>query len=312
LFCIHPIDGEVVRYVHLARALGDRQPVYGLRARGLDDGQQPFDDIEAMSAHYVAQMRAVWSGPFQVAGFSSGGAIALEVANQLRDLGEQVSLVAMFDTPSFWGRRNAAAQLRGLPYDLRAYVGHALRPDQRLRFLREQGPSLARLLAWVTGARRALPHRQRLEALVSGIADESAPHHEVARAQLRALASHVPRPFDGRLVLFRARVRPLLSPHDPTLGWREFARGGIEVIPVPGEHGTMFDEPYVGELTRHLARRLGSVSASRPSRERLDQQDGHAHPAQDGADHQQSVELERGVQQTAATGANDHANREGD
>jgi amino acid adenylation domain-containing protein len=260
-FCVHPIDGEVVRYAQLARALGNQQPLYGLRARGLDDGAQPFTDIAEMAAYYVAQMRQVWPGPYQVGGFSSGGIVALEIANQLVDLGERVPLLVIFDTPFYRSRSSLARQLRGLPADLQAYLQHTLEPGQRMRFLSSQLRGFGRLLAWAIGARRAVPHRQGLESLVSGMADSSAPHHRVARLQLRALGSFASRPFRGRVALFRARVRPLLDSHDPTLGWDQLALAGVDVHRIPGDHTGIFEEPHVHVLARQLSRCLAGPTA---------------------------------------------------
>jgi thioesterase domain-containing protein len=254
LFCIHAIDGEVVRYAHLARHLGEEQPFYGLRARGLDDGEKPFTDISEMAAHYVAQMRKVSDGPYLVGGFSFGGAVAAEVATQLVELGQEVALLAIFDTPLDGSAFQPVGQLRGLGPDLVAYVQHLLEPGQRLRFVRGELPAVWRALAWLLRIRKTPPHMQSIESLVSSMAGSSSPHERVARIHLGALARFTPRPYPGRVTLFRARVRPLLASHDAVLGWNSLARGGVEVYPLPGSHAQMFEEPHVATLAELLLR----------------------------------------------------------
>ena len=43
-----------------------------------------------------------------------------------------------------------------------------------------------------------------------------------------------------------------------TLGWEALANT-IEIITVPGSHGTMLNEPYVQELARLFRNHLGSI-----------------------------------------------------
>ena len=50
-FCVHELFGNVLCYTNLARHLGPDQPFYAIEARGLDGAEEPFFDIEAMSAY---------------------------------------------------------------------------------------------------------------------------------------------------------------------------------------------------------------------------------------------------------------------
>src|SRR5205823_2822939 len=93
LFCVHAVDGGVAAYVELARLLGDDQPVYGLQASG------ESRSIPEMAAAYVRAVRSVQpAGPVHLAGWSMGGEIALEMAQQCRRAGEEVALVAAIDS----------------------------------------------------------------------------------------------------------------------------------------------------------------------------------------------------------------------
>ena len=97
LFCVHPAGGNVLCYAELARALGPDQPLYGLQ---LPDPARlgPVPTVEAMAAHYLAELPAVApTGPYALSGWSLGGAIAYEMARQLRAAGEAVELLALID-----------------------------------------------------------------------------------------------------------------------------------------------------------------------------------------------------------------------
>ncbi|MFL5537436.1 MAG: amino acid adenylation domain-containing protein, partial [Longimicrobiaceae bacterium] len=100
LFVAHPAGGHVMCYHDLAFLLGMEQPVYGLQPRGIDDGgQAPITVIEEMAAFYVdAVLRLRPSGPYRVAGWSFGGVVAWEMAQQLHAAGHEVDLLALFDT----------------------------------------------------------------------------------------------------------------------------------------------------------------------------------------------------------------------
>jgi thioesterase domain-containing protein len=78
-------------------------------------------------------------------------------------------------------------------------------------------------------------------------------HHRVAQAQYRALKSYKPQRYTGRLTLFRARMQPFFSSHDPQKGWSRVAGGGVEVKNVPGNHLGMLQEPHVHVLAKELS-----------------------------------------------------------
>jgi len=67
-----------------------------------------------------------------------------------------------------------------------------------------------------------------------------------------ALARYVPSPFDGRVTLFRTFGHRLLSSQDGEMGWGEIARGGVEVVLVPGDHVSMMRPPLVERLGAEL------------------------------------------------------------
>jgi FkbH-like protein len=99
LFCPQGAGGNVIVYRKLAQLLGEDRPVYGLQARGLDGKEDPYTWIEEMAEDYLLHMRSVQpQGPYFLAGLSSGGRVAFEIAQQLLAQGESVGLVVMFDT----------------------------------------------------------------------------------------------------------------------------------------------------------------------------------------------------------------------
>ncbi|MEM7346155.1 MAG: amino acid adenylation domain-containing protein, partial [Chloroflexota bacterium] len=99
-FCIHPADGGILNYVDLARHLGEDQPFYGLQAVGInDDTSSPYTDIESMAAHYRELIQTVQPhGPYLIGGWSLGGVVAFELAQQLHQQNQTVDLLTLIDT----------------------------------------------------------------------------------------------------------------------------------------------------------------------------------------------------------------------
>jgi thioesterase domain-containing protein len=85
--------------------------------------------------------------------------------------------------------------------------------------------------------------------------------------------AYVPRPYDGRITLFKAADSTYDDYRDPWNGWRRLALGGIDVHNVPGDHRVQLNDPYVEEVAvrltpcleaaqRRTSRRPASVSLS--------------------------------------------------
>ena len=53
-------------------------------------------------------------------------------------------------------------------------------------------------------------------------------------------------------ILFKAQIRPKDDHPAEDLGWGELARGGVEVIHVPGDHNTMIHSPHLATFVRKL------------------------------------------------------------
>jgi len=245
-FCVHPAGGSVLVYAALARHLGGEQAFYGLQARGIDGHGEPFDRIEEMAACYLEAVRQVQpAGPYFLGGWSLGGTVAFEMARRLQQEGEAVALLAIVDIHA---RAFSSVEELDTTDLLMGMIGEWLPVTaEELRGL-EPDDQLA----------HALGRAQEIGALPAsyGMA-EARRLLEVYEANLAARRSFAPRPYPGRIDLFRAREQPPDAPADPTMGWAEVA-DRVEVHGVPGSHQNVVREPHV----RELARQLGSCLAA--------------------------------------------------
>ena len=113
LFCVHGITGDVLWFNELGRCLDPDQPLYGLQARGLAEGQPYATSVEDMAAGYIEGMRRVQpGGPYFIAGASFGSIIAMEMARQLEAAGEQVGMVGVFDYDPYEDEAGKVGPLR--------------------------------------------------------------------------------------------------------------------------------------------------------------------------------------------------------
>ncbi len=243
LFLVHPAGGNVLCFGRLAQLLGPDQPSYGLQARGLDAGQQPLAQIEEMAALYIEAMRTVQAhGPYCLAGWSMGGLVAFEIAQQLRRQGDEVALLALFDT----GAPLAAADPPNDAHLLADVIGMERLPlpfedfecldrDEQLRLTLE---ALKRSNLLPPDA--DLPHARRLL--------------EVFKASVTAVAHYAPQVYPDQITLFRTAPEQPDEPQsdDPTMGWSQLAVQPIEVYPIPGTHSTLLFEPHVRVLAEQL------------------------------------------------------------
>jgi len=98
VFLVHPTGGSVLCYRDLARRLGSTRPIYALQDPGLDDVAS-YTSVEELAAFYIGRIRHLaGKGPYFLAGWSSGGIIAFEMARQLVARGEEVGMVALIDS----------------------------------------------------------------------------------------------------------------------------------------------------------------------------------------------------------------------
>jgi acyl-coenzyme A synthetase/AMP-(fatty) acid ligase/thioesterase domain-containing protein len=99
LFLVAGAGGLGVGLMPLAKHLGPQQPTYALQAHALERRGVPDWSVRAAARRHVRNLRRIQpEGPYHVGGHSFGGLVALEIAHQLRDAGEEVALLVVLDS----------------------------------------------------------------------------------------------------------------------------------------------------------------------------------------------------------------------
>jgi amino acid adenylation domain-containing protein len=253
LFVIHDGAGSVAYSRSLAGELGPQQPIYGVRCEGLNGEPLRAESLEELAATYVERVRAIRRlGPYLFYGVSAGGVIAMEMARQLVNAGEQVPLVALGDSWVPTGPRSSALGL------LSARLGELRRMSGWSR-LRHLGLLVRRQLAYRAGRLRPQARAERQQqrmanrALERGERVPPAARSAALLQEFRGLVDEYrPRPpFADRVVLLRAEG----ALDRPDRGWSGLVAGALEVIDVPGRHldlGREASGSYVGPVLARL------------------------------------------------------------
>ncbi len=249
-FCVHPVGGNVLCYVDLARHLGLDQPFFGLQAPGLEGEREPHSRIEDMAAHYIEALRVVQpEGPYLLGGWSFGGVVAFEMAQQLQKQNHEVPLLVLIDSgvPTF-DSSNAIIDDTKLLALLPIQLGYPLEKSLSVRYDDLHRLDFEEQLNYVL-------ERARMANIMPPDAGLSQIRRllKVYKANIQAMQSYIPQVYPSRITLFRASEGLAEDHQDPSLGWREFAAGGVEVYTLPGDHYTMVREPHVQVLAGRLA-----------------------------------------------------------
>jgi thioesterase domain-containing protein len=235
--------------------LGADQPFYFLEPPQLEvDRPQPhlFRDL---AERYVEEIRPIRSqGPYLLAGFCSGGAIAMEMALALERRGEAVGALILIDTvlPTHarWSRliRSIASPIR------RRLAGETPRtwPTRKLS-LRSAARAPWRRWGW------RLPRPLHYDSFEDAVFDQR---------------GWAPEPFGGSAVLIRSDLaRRMARPGwgvDADLGWGRIVGEGVTIRDISGTHWDFRHQPEAVravalELRRLIDEALRTTASSRES-----------------------------------------------
>jgi len=292
LFCIHPAGGIVFPYYTLAAYLGKDRPLYGVQDPSLYDSVPVSETIEAMAAGYIQAIQTVQpEGPYYLLGWSAGGEIAFEMAQQLSRQGEHVADLILLDTraPVLASASHPKAPLinlllrfnvwmKGFPDRLRNLIS-AIKPVASyvrsglylLAITAKEAdtspgdrPPFRDVLGWVildTWRAYLLGEEAEVASTVSQEKSLLLIKMPAVRRILKLVREHrklarryVAESYPGRITLFRAKSSEADQGNalDPTLGWDMLAENGVDVRTIHANHVALLVKPHVEALAAEL------------------------------------------------------------
>ncbi len=236
-------EGELMNLVKLVHLLGKDRPIYGLRARGWDGKQPPYESVEAMATDFIRAMQKIQPhGPYLLVGECLGGRVMLEVTQQLNQQGETIERLFLIEPPLYQGHSSFSSLMMNiiLPKLKNQWAQfRELSISEWLLYFIHKMERLKRLL-W--------PESIHLKTKIS--LEETI--ERLKEIHQNRILNHQPPKHVGDLTLL---VTKKLRNNPPSRGWDALATGSVTLMELPSNHE---HTAYLGEDVEATAEHLKS------------------------------------------------------
>jgi amino acid adenylation domain-containing protein len=244
LYCVPNAGGTALQFQELLKYVSSEQPIYVLESIGLDGVEKPHTDLREMSSFYIKEIQTFQpKGPYMLCGRCFGGRVAYEMAQQLMAAGEEVALLAIFDTwPPFVApppqhvpqKRDAQHFIKRSFYHLKSGKLFTVAKNYTVnKFIKIQ---------------------RKIKETVGYIMSDSKQrrYEEIKLIHFKAQDEYVADKYPGKITLIECEA----FKEETREKWKELAGGGLESYTIPGtDHKTIVTEPYI----RYFAEKLDEV-----------------------------------------------------
>ncbi|MCL4875579.1 MAG: amino acid adenylation domain-containing protein [Anaerolineae bacterium] len=239
-FCV---GGGVLNLKNLSRYVGNDLPFYVLQSESLDGYQAVHSPMSEIAAFFLDAVKEIQPrGPYYIGGAYGSGIVALEMARLLEEQGEEVALLALFNT-----RPDREGQARSLEKRIISRLSRITDlSDISWLHLKEALQDRMWKYAAKFCKRAGLP----LPDFLRG------DHYEELLVR-RAGKNYRPQtPFGQKATLFYTFDWYARQFGKPKWGWSGALAGELETIEVPGIPCDMFLDPFVQVLAMHFRERI--------------------------------------------------------
>ncbi|AMS12796.1 non-ribosomal peptide synthetase [Pseudomonas chlororaphis] len=271
LFLVHEFSGLDVYFPALGKHIAGDFPIYGLPGVAL--GQPQLHTLQCLATRLVGIIREVQAeGPYRLAGWSFGGVLAYEIAQQLIGQDQVVEFLGLIDSyvprltdqgKARWSGDNALKLHLLLQCSLywkaQGAAGTAALASLDRLHQELDGLDFAGLLQRCRDQQLLYPDMAAATDVdLLGFLEREVGHgHALAHYSLCAL--------DLPVHLFCAEERPTeLSRRSPLLGWDQvLAAERLRAIAVPGDHQSMMQAPHIQVLGQAIGQAIQAAAAER-------------------------------------------------
>jgi amino acid adenylation domain-containing protein len=252
VFCLYALSGDIEYCFNLVEALGDDQPVFGIRSPALEDLSRLPPTMEDAATEVVGWIRKVHpQGVPALVGYSWGGLLAFEVARQLLSTEGIHCYTALIGADAPLRPTNIISRsthfARHFPRWLWDTITDPKHRGRRLKRWREITPAIKQSLV------------QARWPMI-----EPSP---IGRHLMGLMENYQPLPIlDTTVFVFRerdedyySRPHPLhnwLTPQLPDAGWNHWTRRPNHIHWLAGDHKTILKQPAVSELAQSIRRTM--------------------------------------------------------
>jgi len=264
IFCVAGSNGHAFYFRDFAMNFADEHPVYGLETPGRDGSHSLPISVEDHASSLIKTLQQKQpKGPYILIGYSSGCSVALEMAFQLEQQGEIISLLGIFDAglvanPDYITKRSDLDWIWNMIERIEAVKGISLGLNYEQLAAQSDDQNRWYLAAEALYHHNVLPEHSTLSLLKTNL--------EVMKRVTLNYAAYQPNfVISAPIVLFRAQdVKEIVVQEHQAMshyqqsdwGWQPYSNKPVQVISVPGNHGQMLYEPNVKILADQLKKSI--------------------------------------------------------
>jgi len=248
LFFFHDGHGFVPAYERLSRFIDAEVPTYGIRPPDtLDDSVT----VEDLAARYLRVIRSVQpKGPYRLAGWSFGGYVAYETAQQLLGQDEPVEFIGLIDSHALLDRPDQPGELESDELSILRLFIRIRCPDIPVSEIEATCDG--------TDLRWAIERCRSKGWIPAGLSVEEVERLiKVKKGLDKAAIRYRPHPLPASVHLFAAQTAPGA---DPSRGWRDLVGSKLTIDAIGGDHYTLLlDSEFAAKLGVAISLRLAQA-----------------------------------------------------
>jgi amino acid adenylation domain-containing protein len=242
LYIIQGDSGNILNFSNVIKYIDKEQPLYGFKAIGLDGVHATFESLTDIANHYIEEIiQHNPSGPYYIAGYSSGAYVAVEMRKQMIKMGKYVKQLLIIDADA--GMTEYKNRYKLIPKKIKRHypkiftylkssIIHSSADDSTQPVLNHNPLGIL--------AKKNL----------NGFSHEKV--REIKNKRQRAFKNYQIEPFDDEIHLLKAKISVHYIDSGKYLGWEQYAKKGVNLSEVPGDHFSVLLPPFVEEFTLTL------------------------------------------------------------
>ncbi|WP_316812012.1 amino acid adenylation domain-containing protein [Pedobacter heparinus] len=249
VYLIHGGGLNVLVFNPLGKYMDQDQPVYGMQALGLDGKTEFRYNMEDLADRYNTEiLNNDPIGPYCLVGYSFGGLLAFEMAKKLIAAGKDVKMLGILDTYA-GGKDKSHTRW----YKIYKKVFRQL---YKVLFFGKMLLSNPK----ETHSYQVLVLKRKIKNFFNKkpLTQEETQSYldEIEHAYDMASHNYFMQPLAIEVDLFRVKKRLYFLDDPVSLGWKEYAKKGVNIHEVPGDHKTFLFPPYDKEFAEILQKAL--------------------------------------------------------
>jgi thioesterase domain-containing protein len=270
---VNSLNPSSTDFLRLAEMLGPDQPFFSIHPPSQERNAERGRSVPDLAKYYVdALMKFQPAGPLALSGWSVGAVIALEMAQQLKNVHDrEVALLIAIDfgplnTPAdkrlfgifekcarfYFQNKNFAEwayeEVKRNPSLLSAAKVIWNKANESITRVRERRMEAAGLI-----------QRHPAESRLSFFNHIPRDAQEYAKALHTAVEEYVPKKYSGPMLVYVSTAQPLRLESRVEEKWRDIA-DSVSVCVLKGTHVTIFEEKDGRPLAEHLRSELDKLS----------------------------------------------------